>query len=85
VPAGGSPDSGSWAGSDIPTIDESGVKGFDAAAWFGMYAPGKMPAELTRKISSDVLEVLKSPRIRAHFAEQGADPGTLPQPISPIS
>jgi tripartite-type tricarboxylate transporter receptor subunit TctC len=45
-----------------------------------MYAPGKMPAELTRKISSDVLEVLKSPRIRGHFAEQGADPGTLSQP-----
>jgi tripartite-type tricarboxylate transporter receptor subunit TctC len=68
------------AAPDIPTIDESGVKGFDATAWFGMYAPGNMPAELTRKISSDVLEVLKSPRIRAHFAEQGADPGTLSQP-----
>jgi tripartite-type tricarboxylate transporter receptor subunit TctC len=68
------------AAPDIPTIDESGVKGFDATAWFGMYAPGNMPAELTRKISSDVLDALKSPRIRAQFAEQGADPGTLSQP-----
>jgi tripartite-type tricarboxylate transporter receptor subunit TctC len=68
------------AAPEIPTIDESGVKGFDATAWFGMYAPGNMPAELTRKISGDVLEVLKSPRIRTQFAEQGADPGTLSQP-----
>lgn len=68
------------AAPDIPTIDESGLKGFDATAWFGMYAPGNMPPALTRKISGDVLEVLRSPRIRAHFAEQGADPGTLSQP-----
>ena len=68
------------AAPEIPTIDESGVKGFDATAWFGMYAPGNMPAELTRKISGDVLEVLRSPRIQTQFAEQGADPGTLSQP-----
>jgi tripartite-type tricarboxylate transporter receptor subunit TctC len=68
------------AAPEIPTIDESGVKGFDATAWFGMYAPGNMPAELTRKISVDVLEVLRSLRIRTQFAEQGADPGALSQP-----
>jgi tripartite-type tricarboxylate transporter receptor subunit TctC len=68
------------AAPEIPTIDESGVKGFDATAWFGMYAPGNMPAELTRKISGDVLEVLRSPRIQTQFAELGADPGTLSQP-----
>lgn len=68
------------AAPEIPTIDESGVKGFDATAWFGMYAPGNMPAELTRKISGDVLGVLRSPRIQTQFAELGADPGTLSQP-----
>jgi tripartite-type tricarboxylate transporter receptor subunit TctC len=65
---------------DIPTIDESGVKGFDATAWFGMYAPANMPAQLTKKISGDVLEVLQSPRIRTQFAELGAEPGTMSQP-----
>ena len=68
------------AAPDIPTIDESGVKGFDATAWFGMYAPSKMPAELTRKISSDVLDVLRLPRIQTKFAELGADPGTMAEP-----
>jgi tripartite-type tricarboxylate transporter receptor subunit TctC len=68
------------AAPEIPTIDESGVKGFDATAWFGMYAPGSMTAELTKKISGDVQEVLRSARIQSQFAEQGADPGTLSQP-----
>jgi tripartite-type tricarboxylate transporter receptor subunit TctC len=68
------------AAPDIPTLDESGLKGFDATAWFGLYAPGKMAPELTRKISSDVLEVLQSPKIRDQFAAQGAQAGTMTQP-----
>src|SRR5690606_40372113 len=28
---------------DVPTLDEAGVKGFEAMAWFGLYAPGNMP------------------------------------------
>jgi tripartite-type tricarboxylate transporter receptor subunit TctC len=65
---------------DIPTIDEGGVKGFDATSWFGMYGPPKMPPDLLKKLAADVLDVLKSPTIQTKFAEQGADPGTLTQP-----
>jgi tripartite-type tricarboxylate transporter receptor subunit TctC len=61
-------------------MQEAGVKDFEATAWFGLYAPGNMPPELTRRLSADVLEVLRSARIRAQFAQQGADPGTLSQP-----
>ncbi|MDP1567794.1 MAG: tripartite tricarboxylate transporter substrate binding protein [Polaromonas sp.] len=68
------------AAPEIPTLDESGIKGFEATAWFGLYAPGNMPPELTRKLSADVLEALRAPRIQSQFAEQGATPGTLSQP-----
>jgi len=68
------------AAPEIPTLDESGVKGFEATAWFGLYAPGKMAPELANRISSDVLEALRSPQIRARFAEQGAEPGSMTQP-----
>jgi tripartite-type tricarboxylate transporter receptor subunit TctC len=68
------------ASPDIPTIDEAGVKGFDATSWFGMYGPPNMPQDVLRKLSNDVLDVLKSPVIKAKFAEQGAEPGTLSQP-----
>jgi tripartite-type tricarboxylate transporter receptor subunit TctC len=68
------------AAPEIPTMQEAGVKDFEATAWFGMYAPAKMPAELTRKLSIDVLEALKSPRVAAQLQKQGAEPGTLSQP-----
>lgn len=65
---------------DVPTMDEAGVKGFEATAWFGLYAPGKMAPALTRKVSQDVLTALASPKLRAQYAEQGAEPGTMTQP-----
>ncbi len=67
------------AAPEIPTIDESGVKGFEATAWFGFYAPGKMAPALAQRLNADLLDVLRSARIRALFAEQGADPGNLSQ------
>ncbi len=65
---------------NVPTIDEAGLKGFEATAWFGLYAPGGMKPELTRKISSDVLQALRSDPIRRSFEQQGAEPGTMSQP-----
>jgi len=65
---------------DVPTLDEAGVKGFEAMAWFGLYAPGKMPPALAQQISADVLAALQSPQIKAQFAKQGAEPGTMTQP-----
>ena len=63
----------------VPTIDESGLKGFEATAWFGLYAPGRMDPRLRDRIAGDVLEVLRGPAIRSQFASQGAAPGTMTQ------
>jgi tripartite-type tricarboxylate transporter receptor subunit TctC len=65
---------------DVPTLDEAGVKGFEATAWFGLYAPGNMDPKLLAKISGDVLAALRSPSIQEQFAQQGAMPGTMTQP-----
>lgn len=65
---------------NVPTMDEAGLKGFEATAWFGLYAPGGMKPELTAKISSDVLKALQSEHIRRAFEEQGAEPGSMTQP-----
>lgn len=70
----------SSAAPDIPTLDESGVKGFEATAWFGLYGPAGMRPELVKKLSSDVLDILQTPRIKAQFAEQGAEAGGMTQP-----
>jgi hypothetical protein len=64
---------------NVPTISESGLKGFEALAWFGMYAPPQMAPELLNKVSGDVLTVLQSPQVKNQFAEQGADAGNMTQ------
>jgi len=64
---------------DVPTIDEAGVKGFEATAWFGLYAPGGMKPDLAKKISSDVLQALQTEQIRRAFGQQGAEPGSMSQ------
>ncbi|HYP82008.1 tripartite tricarboxylate transporter substrate binding protein [Variovorax sp.] len=65
---------------DVPTLDEAGVKGFEATAWFGLYAPGGMKPELANRISADVLKALSSDSIRKDFAQLGVEPGTMTQP-----
>jgi tripartite-type tricarboxylate transporter receptor subunit TctC len=68
------------AAPEIPTLDEAGVKGFDATAWFGLYGPAKMPEAVVARISNDVREVLRSPAAQAKLKELGAEPGTMSQP-----
>ncbi|GAA0509822.1 MULTISPECIES: Bug family tripartite tricarboxylate transporter substrate binding protein [Pigmentiphaga] len=65
---------------DVPTIDEAGVKGFEATAWFGLYGPGRMSPELANRLSADVRKALSSAAVRKEFAAQGAEPGTMTQP-----
>jgi len=64
---------------DVPTIDEAGVKGFEATAWFGLYGPGRMPVELANRINREVNEVLATQAIKERFAKFGAEPGNLGQ------
>jgi tripartite-type tricarboxylate transporter receptor subunit TctC len=65
---------------DVPTIDQAGVKGFEATAWFGLYGPAKMPGQLAQRINRDMNEVLASAGVKQRFAKFGADPGSLGQP-----
>lgn len=65
---------------NVPTIDESGLKGFEAVAWFALYGPAKMPQDVVSKISEDVNTVLASQQIKSSFSALGATPGQMAQP-----
>lgn len=58
---------------DIPTLDESGLKGYEADTWYGLFAPVKTPKAVLDKIHADVVAVLQSPEIRETYALQGAE------------
>lgn len=65
---------------DVPTLDESGLKGFEVLGWFGLYGPGRLPAAVTAKIAADTRAVLDSAEVQARFAKFGVEPGALSQP-----
>jgi tripartite-type tricarboxylate transporter receptor subunit TctC len=58
---------------DLPTISESGLKGFEAVAWVGLLAPAKTPASVVAKINQDAVNVVLSPEIKERLKAEGAD------------
>lgn len=62
---------------EVPTMDEVGLRGFDASAWFGLYGPAGMPTALSDSLNVEVVRALAEPEMRARLARQGASPGTL--------
>ena len=62
---------------DAPTLDESGVKGFEATAWFGLYMPAANNNAAYTKLVAVMKEILAAPETREKFATQGVEPGKL--------
>ncbi len=65
---------------EVVTLDEAGLKGFQAVAWNGLNAPGRTPKEVVAKINTDVLRILKSPELLDRLKAEGSDAvGNSPQ------
>jgi len=58
---------------DLPTLDESGLKGYEADTWYGLFTAKGTPPEIVRRLNADVVSVLKSAEIQSFFAKQGAE------------
>ncbi|TSD54664.1 tripartite tricarboxylate transporter substrate binding protein [Variovorax sp. KBS0712] len=59
------------------------LPGFEAASWFGLFAPKGTPKSLASKIHQDVAEVLRDPVVAKRFADMGAQPsGEGPEPFA---
>ena len=61
---------------DVPTIDESGVRGYEAITWFGLLAPANTPKPILARVSDAFAKVINAPDIRAALENQGAEPGS---------
>ncbi len=60
--------------SDIPTVAESAIPGFDTGSWVGVLTPAGTPTGIIEKISSDLNAVLAQPDTRDTLINQGATP-----------
>ena len=65
---------------DVPTLDEAGVKGFQATLWVGFMAPAGTPQPIVEKLNSEISRIVSSPAIKKAWDEQGANPITMTQP-----
>jgi len=58
----------------VPTVDESGLPGFENAGWFGFLVPAGTPNDIVDKIYRDTVKVLSDPETQATLAAQGMTP-----------
>lgn len=65
---------------NVPTLDETGLKGFEALSWQGLFAPAGTPPEVVEKLSAEVNRAMQSPDIKDYFAARGfIVEGTTPE------
>jgi tripartite-type tricarboxylate transporter receptor subunit TctC len=65
---------------DIPTVAESGVKGFQYTTWYAFMAHAGVPKDIIARINAETVRVLNEPEIAKRFSSQGAEPApTTPE------
>jgi tripartite-type tricarboxylate transporter receptor subunit TctC len=55
--------------SDIPTVAESGLPGYQAVTWFGLFGPAKLPPDVVGKLNAQVAKIFADSDFRGHFLE----------------
>ena len=59
---------------DVPTIAESGVPGYEATQWYGLFAPAKTPAPIVATLSGALRTAMKSREVTERLAAEGGEP-----------
>lgn len=62
---------------EVPTVIESGIKGFEVVGFYGFLAPAGTPKDVVNKLSDAFGQVLQMPEVRNRMVSQGADPAFL--------
>ena len=58
---------------NVPTIAESGGKGYEVLSWNGIAAPAGTPDAIVDRLHAEAVKALKDPKVQQRLAEQGAD------------
>jgi tripartite-type tricarboxylate transporter receptor subunit TctC len=59
---------------DVPTLDESGLKGFNLGTWFGLLAPAATPKDIVMRLNTEIVKIVNSPDFRKKMEDIGAEP-----------
>jgi tripartite-type tricarboxylate transporter receptor subunit TctC len=68
---------------EVPTLDESGLKGFNQGTWFGILAPAATPKDVVSRLNAEVVRIVNSPDFKKKMEEIGAEPiGNTPEQMA---
>ena len=59
---------------DVPTLDESGVPGYESVIWLGIMAPANTPRAIVTKLNAEITKAVNRTDVKADWAKQGATP-----------
>lgn len=65
----------SFALPDIPTLDEVGVKGYDARTWYAVWAPAGTPRDIVNRLQQEIAKALSGAELKGIWESLGAEPG----------
>ena len=57
---------------DLPTLDESGIKGYDASNWYAIAAPAGTPRAIVKKLHDEIVRYFTSPEVQKQMTAMGA-------------
>ncbi len=70
---------------DVPTVAESGLPGYEAVAWYGVFAPNGTPRDIVTRLNTEIVRIVRSPDVRELFLKQGTEAfATSPEEFTKI-
>jgi tripartite-type tricarboxylate transporter receptor subunit TctC len=63
---------------DVPTLDEAGVKGFETTAWWAVFGPANMPADVAGTLKTEIEKIVRSDAFRERLGSIGVQPSAEP-------
>lgn len=69
--------------AEVPTVAESGLRGFEASTWYPLLAPARTPQAIVDKLNAQVVAILGSAEVQQRLAGQGVEPiGSTPAQLA---
>jgi len=62
------------AAPDIPTVEESGMKGFAFVSWYGLWGPKNLPVDISNKLQVEIAKLLALPDVKTRLSGLGFEP-----------
>jgi tripartite-type tricarboxylate transporter receptor subunit TctC len=70
---------------DLPTVEESGVPGYETTSWVGLFGPAKLPPEIAARLTTEVRRALSAPDTRSTLRRSFLEPaGTTGEELAKV-